>query len=90
MSKITLEDKKILIVDDEPDVLESLEELLNMCTTVRAQSFEEADALLKSQDFDLAILDINGSDAPCRYPSGNGNKKRCRDSDAHRTRAKSG
>ena len=81
MSKITLEDKKILIVDDEPDVLESLEELLNMCTTVRAQSFEEADALLKSQDFDLAILDIT---------AGNGNKKRCRDSDAHRTRAKSG
>ena len=39
-----LEGKRILIVDDEPDVLESLEELLNMSTTVRAQTFEEANA----------------------------------------------
>ncbi len=28
MANISLENKKILIVDDEPDVLESLEELL--------------------------------------------------------------
>ena len=62
MSNISLENKKILIVDDEPDVLESLEELLNMCTTVRAQSFEEANTLLETQDFDIAILDIMGVD----------------------------
>ena len=62
MSQITLENKRILIVDDEPDVLESLEELLNMCTTVRAETFEEANALLESQDFDIAILDIMGVD----------------------------
>ena len=32
MGKISLLDgKKILVVDDEPDVLESLEELLSMC-----------------------------------------------------------
>ncbi len=62
MSNITLENKKILIVDDEPDVLESLEELLNMCTTVRAQTFEEANTLLQTQDFDIAILDIMGVD----------------------------
>lgn len=30
MSDITLENKKILIVDDEPDVLDSLEELLDI------------------------------------------------------------
>ena len=41
MSDISLENKKVLIVDDEPDVLDSLEELLDMCTIVRAQSFEE-------------------------------------------------
>ena len=52
--------KKILIVDDEPDVLDSLEELLTMCDVLRASSFEEAKALLESQPFDLAILDIMG------------------------------
>lgn len=62
MSDITLENKRILIVDDEPDVLDSLEELLDMSTVVRAQSFEEADRLLNEQSFDIAILDIMGVD----------------------------
>ena len=62
MSNISLENKKILIVDDEPDVLDSLEELLDMSTTVRAQSFEQANHLLETQDFDMAILDIMGVD----------------------------
>jgi DNA-binding response OmpR family regulator len=62
MANISLENKKILIVDDEPDVLESLEELLDMSTTVRAQSFEEANRLLETQTFDIAILDIMGVD----------------------------
>jgi DNA-binding NtrC family response regulator len=62
MNDITLENKRILIVDDEPDVLDSLEELLDMCTVVRAQSFEEADRLLKEESFDIAILDIMGVD----------------------------
>jgi DNA-binding NtrC family response regulator len=55
-----LDGKKILIVDDEPDVLDSLEELLTMCDVSRASSFEEAKALLESQPFDLAVLDIMG------------------------------
>jgi len=62
MSNISLENKKILIVDDEPDILDSLEELLDMCTTVRAQSFEEAKELLGTRNFDIAILDIMGVD----------------------------
>jgi len=62
MSNISLENKKVLIVDDEPDVLDSLEELLNMCTISRAQSFEEANNLLKTRQFDIAILDIMGVD----------------------------
>ena len=37
-----LEGKKILIVDDEPDVLDVLEEMLDMCEVVKASSFEEA------------------------------------------------
>jgi DNA-binding NtrC family response regulator len=62
MSNITLDKKRVLIVDDEPDVLDSLEELLNMCATVRAQSFEEASHLLETEKFDIAILDIMGVD----------------------------
>ena len=62
MPNISIENKKVLIVDDEPDVLDSLEELLDMCTIVRAQSFEEANNLLETQDFDIAILDIMGVD----------------------------
>ena len=62
MANISLENKKILIVDDEPDVLESLEELLDMCSIVRAETFETANALLETQEFDIAILDIMGVD----------------------------
>jgi DNA-binding response OmpR family regulator len=57
-----LEGKKILIVDDEPDVLESLEEILDMCEVSKASTFEEAKGLLEKNDFDLAILDIMGVD----------------------------
>ena len=59
-SKNRLEGKKILIVDDEPDVLETLEELLSMCDVSKASSFEEAKNLLEFEYFDLAILDIMG------------------------------
>ena len=55
-----LDGKKLLVVDDEPDVLESLEELLSMCEVVKAQNFEEARDLIEQQPFDLVILDIMG------------------------------
>ena len=57
-----LADKKILIVDDEPDVLDVLEELLHMCHVTKASTFDEARKLLESEDFHLAILDIMGVD----------------------------
>lgn len=57
-----LENKKILIVDDEPDVLDVLEEMLDMCEVVKASSFDEAREYLESDDFDMAILDIMGVD----------------------------
>ena len=60
--KRLLDGKRLLIVDDEPDVLESLEELLGMCDVVTASTFGEAKALLESQHFDMAILDIMGVD----------------------------
>jgi len=55
-----LKGKKILIVDDEPDVLDTLEELLSMCQVVKATSFDEAKQYLNKERFDLAILDIMG------------------------------
>lgn len=54
--------ERVLIVDDEPDVLETLEELLPMCDVVKASSFDEAKDLLETQYFDIAILDIMGVD----------------------------
>jgi len=54
--------KRVLIVDDEPDVLDILEELLKKCDTVKAESFDSAKKLLETQYFDIAILDIMGVD----------------------------
>lgn len=52
--------KKILIVDDEPDVLDTLSDILSMCTVVRAGTFEEGKRQLETQPLDLAVLDIMG------------------------------
>ena len=55
-----LKGKKILIVDDEPDVLETLCELLDMCVIDYARNFETAERLLKENSYDAAIFDIMG------------------------------
>lgn len=55
-----LEGKKILIVDDEPDILETLDEMLDMCIVDTTRSFEEAKELLDKNTYDAAILDIMG------------------------------
>jgi CheY-like chemotaxis protein len=55
-----LEGKRVLAVDDERDVLDTLVDLLPMCELVTATSFKEARKLLESQKFDLVILDIMG------------------------------
>jgi DNA-binding NtrC family response regulator len=52
--------KKILIVDDEPDVIESIEEILEECDVEAASSYESAKELFEKKDFDAAILDIMG------------------------------
>jgi DNA-binding response OmpR family regulator len=60
--KKLLKGKKILIVDDEPDVLELLIELLDMCKIDTASSFEEGKERLEAESYDIAILDIMGVD----------------------------
>ena len=56
----TLEGKKVLIVDDEPDVLEALEEALNKCDIDTSTEYETAKQLLESKNYDIAVLDIMG------------------------------
>lgn len=52
--------RKILLVDDEPDVLEVLSELLSICKIDTATSFEEAKKLLETYEYDVTVLDIMG------------------------------
>lgn len=55
-----LDGKRILIVDDERDILDTLEDLLSMCDVVKASAFDQAKRLLETEHFDIAILDIMG------------------------------
>lgn len=55
-----LKDRRVLVVDDEPDILETVEELLDMCTLDKAATFEEARKYLENKVYDIAILDIMG------------------------------
>lgn len=52
--------KRVLIVDDEKDVLDTLTELLEMCRLDTALSFEQGKELLESNYYDVAVLDIMG------------------------------
>jgi two-component system response regulator PilR (NtrC family) len=58
---------KVLVIDDEPDLLELLELTLSRMglDTTRAQSVEEAIGLLDAQAFDLCLTDM-------RLPDGEG------------------
>ena len=60
--KSLLDGKRILAVDDEPDILETLEALLPMCVVVKASTADQAKNLMDTQSFDMAILDIMGVD----------------------------
>jgi CheY-like chemotaxis protein len=64
MAEFVLNGKKILAVDDEPDILEVLEgEILGTCPDCafdRATTYEAAAKMLKTQTYDVVILDIMG------------------------------
>ncbi len=55
-----LQDKLILAVDDEPDILETISEELDMCTVHQARDYATAIQYLLSYTYDLVILDIMG------------------------------
>lgn len=63
MAESILEGKRLLAVDDEPDVLDTLEDLLDDIkdlTLDRAMDYETGYQLLRSWTYDLVILDIMG------------------------------
>ncbi|MGA3174735.1 MAG: response regulator [Syntrophorhabdales bacterium] len=59
-----LDEKKILAVDDEPDVLAVLEEEISQackgCSIDKATRYEEAAELLRTKEYDVVVLDIMG------------------------------
>lgn len=58
--KDLIKGKRIVIVDDEPDVLETLEDLLSTADVTTAGNFADAKKLMETERFDIAILDIMG------------------------------
>ena len=59
--KSPLDGKTILAVDDEPDVLDTIAELLHMCTIDKATDFETAFEMILKNSYDAVILDIMGA-----------------------------
>ncbi len=55
-----LRGKTILAVDDEPDILETIVDLLESCRIDTAVSFRQAQDCLFTRNYDLAILDVMG------------------------------
>ncbi|OPY69756.1 MAG: Response regulator receiver domain protein [Syntrophorhabdaceae bacterium PtaU1.Bin034] len=64
MAESILDGKSILAVDDEPDVLTVLEEEIRdacpNCKIEKATTYEKAAESLKSNNYDVVILDIMG------------------------------
>ena len=64
MESSVLDGKRILAVDDEPDVLNVLEEEITAtcrsCKVDKVTTYEAAAEKLKSKKYDLVILDIMG------------------------------
>jgi len=55
-----LKEKVVLVVDDEPDVLDTVADELDMCIVHKAQDYDTALQYLLSYTYDIVILDIMG------------------------------
>ena len=64
MAESILNNKRVLAVDDEPDVLDVLEEEIlgyaPTCAIDKATTYQEATQKLESQTYDVVVLDIMG------------------------------
>ncbi|MDA8138644.1 MAG: response regulator [Desulfobacteraceae bacterium] len=59
-SSQVLKDKVILVVDDEPDVLDTIADVLEGCLITKARDFDTARQYLMGFTYDIVILDIMG------------------------------
>jgi len=55
-----LKNKLILVVDDEPDVLDIVAEVLDMCIVHKAKDYDTAMEYLLMYVYDIVVLDIMG------------------------------
>ena len=55
-----LKDKVVLVVDDEPDVLDTVADILEMCLVTKAKDYDAARQYLMTYTYDIVILDIMG------------------------------
>ena len=61
-AKDILKGRTILVVDDETDILETIEEELDMCIVHKAKTREAALELISKNRYDIVVLDIMGVD----------------------------
>jgi CheY-like chemotaxis protein len=57
-----LDGLRILVVDDEEDILEIASELLSKSHVIKASNFHDAKRILETEPLDMAVLDIMGVD----------------------------
>ena len=55
-----LKDKKVLVVDDEPDMLETVADMLDTSQVHKAVDYDTALQSLKKDTYDIVVLDIMG------------------------------
>jgi DNA-binding NtrC family response regulator len=59
-SESVLNEKMVLVVDDEPDILEIVADELDMCIVHKAADYDSALQYLLGYTYDIVILDIMG------------------------------
>ncbi len=57
---VSLKGKRILAVDDEPDILETIAETLEYCDVFTAGTYDTALEMLNRNEYDIVVLDIMG------------------------------
>lgn len=57
-----IDGKKVLVVDDEKDIIETIEDLLEKCVIESAMDFNSAKELITNNKYDVVILDVMGVD----------------------------
>ncbi len=62
MTETYLKGKRILAVDDEEDILETISEILDKSEMDSAKDYKTASEKIRNNRYDLAILDIMGVD----------------------------